>query len=195
LSLCRFCAVAGKAWPVEKRFVSVLRGAGNNAIASGIMRLSCPNCQTEYEVPDAALTGRARTLRCAKCMTKFQAPALDMVRPEPAAPDPEPAFVEAPDNDGEAVVIDEAEPAMTADEDMAGDETQASEAPRHEWVSMLQTSREAPDTAETELSSKRALRVSILMVFLIIAVVLAEHRAIGNLWPPSLRLFHALGLR
>lgn len=31
------------------------------------MRLSCPGCQTKYEVPDTALAGRVRTLRCAHC--------------------------------------------------------------------------------------------------------------------------------
>jgi hypothetical protein len=32
------------------------------------------------------------------------------------------------------------------------------------------------------------------VVLLLIAIVLAEHRAIGHAWPPSLRLFNALGL-
>ncbi len=40
----------------------------------------------------------------------------------------------------------------------------------------------------------RALGISILVLVLIIALVLAEHRAIGYAWPPSLRLFNALGL-
>lgn len=36
------------------------------------MRLSCPGCQTEYEVPDAALVGRVRTLRCAHCSHQWE---------------------------------------------------------------------------------------------------------------------------
>jgi predicted Zn finger-like uncharacterized protein len=36
------------------------------------MRLSCPGCQTEYEVPDAALAGRVRTLRCANCSHQWE---------------------------------------------------------------------------------------------------------------------------
>lgn len=44
------------------------------------MRLSCPGCQTEYEVPDAALAGRVRTLRCAHCSRQWE------YGPLPAAP-------------------------------------------------------------------------------------------------------------
>jgi hypothetical protein len=39
------------------------------------------------------------------------------------------------------------------------------------------------------------LRISVLVVLLIVVEVLAGHRAIGHFWPPSLRLFNALGLR
>jgi hypothetical protein len=38
------------------------------------------------------------------------------------------------------------------------------------------------------------LGISILIVLLIIAAVLAEHRHISHAWPPSQRLFNALGL-
>ncbi len=176
MSLCRFCAVAGKAGPLEKRSVSVLRGAGNNAIASVIMRVTCPNCQTEYEVPDAALT-RARTLRCAKCMTKFQVPALDLAPPEPAAAEPE------------------AEPAPMADEVMPGDRAEVAQAQKHEWADILQNRQEIPAAAEPEPSAKRGLAISIVLVLALILALLVAHRTIGSLWPPSVRLFDALGLR
>ncbi len=66
------------------------------------MRVSCPACQTEYDVPDAALAGRARTLRCGHCDHQWQvaplaaAPAVaavagaefvsGMALPDPPAP-------------------------------------------------------------------------------------------------------------
>ncbi len=31
------------------------------------MRISCPGCQTDYDVPDEALAGRTRKMRCAQC--------------------------------------------------------------------------------------------------------------------------------
>jgi predicted Zn finger-like uncharacterized protein len=54
------------------------------------MRVSCPGCQTEYDVPDAALAGRTRTLRCAKCGHQWAAPSLDanaiLAEPPPEPP-------------------------------------------------------------------------------------------------------------
>jgi predicted Zn finger-like uncharacterized protein len=78
------------------------------------MRVSCPGCQTEYDVPDAALAGRTRTLRCAKCGHQWAAPFLDpnailadqtqelpdtrplRALPEPAPERPRSIFSEAP---------------------------------------------------------------------------------------------------
>ncbi len=52
-----------------------------------VMLLSCPSCATEYEVPDAALAGRTRKLRCQRCGTEWRAgeelPAV--LAPPPAA--------------------------------------------------------------------------------------------------------------
>jgi hypothetical protein len=48
--------------------------------------------------------------------------------------------------------------------------------------------------APVRAAPDRALGISILVLVLIIALVLAEHRTIGQAWPPSLRLFYALGL-
>jgi predicted Zn finger-like uncharacterized protein len=63
------------------------------------MLISCPNCTTNFSVPDKALAPKGRTLKCAKCGHKwFQAPAqpeddfgLDESSfPPPPAPGPEP---------------------------------------------------------------------------------------------------------
>lgn len=157
------------------------------------MRVSCPKCQTEYEVPDAALTGRSRTLRCATCMTKWKVPALEMFRqsetepaaPEPAAMEQEPAAPEA----GPASSMEAADSAVL-EETPPADEAMAEPGPADD-AEILTARRNRPSAAP---SSPRGLIISVLLVLLMIAAVLAEHSAIAHLWPPSLRLFNAIGL-
>ncbi|HTH16176.1 MAG TPA: DUF3426 domain-containing protein [Magnetospirillum sp.] len=66
------------------------------------MLISCPNCATNFSVPDKALAPKGRTLKCAKCGHKwFQAPAASAndfaldessFPPPPSAPEPRPSF-------------------------------------------------------------------------------------------------------
>lgn len=62
------------------------------------MRIACPSCGAEYDVPDRLLAGAGRTLRCSRCGTDFAlpqvAPAAVAVPPAPP-PAPEPAAVPA----------------------------------------------------------------------------------------------------
>jgi len=161
------------------------------------MLLSCPNCQTEYDVPDAALTGRARKLRCANCMTTWTAPALEMYRePEPAAPDLPEAVAETPET--EPVLVEDTGQTVVIAGDAAiagiGEVVQEPAPEPPERMRFSKPSREPPATLPAP-SAKRGLGKSILIVVLVIVVVLLAHRLIGHIWPPSLRLFNALGLR
>jgi predicted Zn finger-like uncharacterized protein len=156
---------------------TVLRAAGNNAIASDIMRLSCPQCQTEYEVPESALVGRPRTLRCADCGTKWKTPAL----PEVA----EPADAEIAAG-SDAALPEAIEPVIVEPDFDPAPDVAATPAP-------LSASRSAPAKPDPR-KPNRGLGLSFLLVLLLIAIMLAEHRTIGHAWPPSLRLFNALGL-
>ncbi len=70
------------------------------------MRLTCPNCSAQYEVPDEVIPEEGRDVQCSNCEeTWFQAknPAEAVSAPEPAAPDaatdeaPEPASPPADD--------------------------------------------------------------------------------------------------
>jgi predicted Zn finger-like uncharacterized protein len=144
------------------------------------MRLTCPKCHTEYEVPDAALAGRVRTLRCGACGTQFKAPALPAAVEIPLEAPPEPAEASAPVPETAA-----AEPIEPPAKLAAVLYPPIPPKPAQAAPAKATPVRAAPD---------RALGISILALVLIIALVLAEHRAIGQAWPPSLRLFNALGL-
>jgi predicted Zn finger-like uncharacterized protein len=54
------------------------------------MRISCPSCATEYDVPDAALAGRNRMMRCARCGHQWRGPAADVAVARVAEPALEP---------------------------------------------------------------------------------------------------------
>ncbi len=63
------------------------------------MRIACPNCSAEYEVPEAALAAGPRRLRCARCGHAFEAgapAAPPPAPPPPVAAPPEPAPGPAP---------------------------------------------------------------------------------------------------
>lgn len=57
------------------------------------MRIACPSCAAEYNVPDRLLAGPARTLRCSRCSAEFPLPQVEPPAP-PAAPEPPPPAAE-----------------------------------------------------------------------------------------------------
>lgn len=114
------------------------------------MNINCPNCSTQFSVPETALGESGKTLKCAKCGHKwFQpaprtaaaeaepAPAMaggeDLPPPEPDA-ETEPAADDAPDSsadEGSEVEADDAEAARQAGDedhfDLDGGEDQGEE--------------------------------------------------------------------
>lgn len=50
------------------------------------MRIACPDCAAEYDVPDHLLVGNPRAMRCARCGRVWTPAAL----PEEPLPPPEP---------------------------------------------------------------------------------------------------------
>ncbi len=121
------------------------------------------------------MAGRVRTLRCGACGTQFKAPALPAVEEIPPEATPEPAEAIAPVPETAAAERTEAPAKLAA-------------------VIYPPIPPKPVQAAPAQAASNRALGISVLVLVLIIALALAEHRAIGHAWPPSLRLFNALGL-
>lgn len=74
---------------------TLLRGLLKNVIPIMNMRISCPNCSTEYEVPDAALAGRSRKVRCERCGSLWR----HMEPGAPAWPEDRSKLVAMPEQD------------------------------------------------------------------------------------------------
>jgi len=208
------------------------------------MRVSCPNCQTEYDVPDAALAGRQRKLRCAHCATQFMAGPLaapdDFVAAPPVAAPPapppqfspppvQPAPVQAapiqapPAFDPPPRIRDEwprpaAEPAPEIVRTLAEAPSEKPYVPpqlpaaeidpqearqiadRESFAALLASSRQASAQEPDEIIPTRGRRLfgpwraSIVVLLLIIGLIFIERGLIMQVWPPSIRLFEALGL-
>jgi predicted Zn finger-like uncharacterized protein len=209
------------------------------------MRVSCPNCQTEYDVPDAALAGRQRKLRCAQCSTQFMAgplaepgdftqappaPSSQFVPAPPAAPMSAAPMPAAPPFTPPPLAQDDwPRPADTPDDRQAAsapdDVRILAEAPtqkpyippqlrpveidpqearqiadRESFAALLESSRQAGAQEPEEIIPTRGCRIfgpwqiSIIVLLLLIGLIFIERSLIMQLWPPSIRLFEALGL-
>ena len=72
---------------------------GKEQAAGGTMRLTCPNCGAQYEVPEAVIPEAGRDVQCSNCGTTWFQYHPDHAPPEPSepedalepAPEPEPA--------------------------------------------------------------------------------------------------------
>jgi len=204
-----------------------LRDSCINAIRNGRMRVSCPSCQTEYEVPDAALAGRTRRLKCAQCGNQWQVGALS---PGPAAPPPPPPVVPPLPPLSELAYLQRPRPGAASS---AAAATQAAEPPapayeepppqevsypppvparvparvprndpqteRDSFATLVEAARQTSSEAEARRAQRERRQqaspwlISVLLLLLAIAVIWLERNHIMHIWPPSTRLFEAIG--
>ena len=168
------------------------------------MRIACPSCAAEYEVPDAALAGGPRRLRCARCGHLFLAelPAPPVEAPPPDRPAPA-AGAEPPDLGAAMPPAEGARAAAAAEPPDAAAEPPA-EAPARpppaRGPSRL-TPIEPPLPAARDLRAAPPDRVALLgwamTGMLLVATVAAAYLwryDIMAAWPPAARLFGALDL-
>lgn len=136
------------------------------------MRIACPSCAAEYEVPDRLLAGPARRLRCARCAAEFALPDTGAAPPPPPVQDPPPA--PAPPEAAPSPAPPPADPPPT---------------PRVP----LATAHDAPE-AGGATALRRAWAASVLLVLGATASLLLFRGTVMEAWPPATRLFATLGL-
>jgi predicted Zn finger-like uncharacterized protein len=144
------------------------------------MRITCPNCDAAYEVPEALMTGAARPVRCARCATVW--------RPAETAPPPlPPALAAAPPADVADASINFA-PA-TAHPGLGP-------VPRPPLVA------EGPPALRRARDGRRSAGLALFAGWVLSLAFLAAlvwsgwhwRAAVMEAWPPSIRLYAAIGL-
>ena len=183
------------------------------------MRLACPNCSAEYEVPDAALAAGPRLLRCARCSHQFEAalpgasaremspapadaplavgppPHFPPAAPSWPAPTEAPPAPLAPGPESDAVAPDRPPPTRGPARSWPMDPEPASR-PRR-----FRPRRPPPGEAEEEGEARPGAGLAIgwvLSIALVLAVGWATyhfHAEIIAAWPPAARLYQALGVQ
>ncbi|WP_170979483.1 zinc-ribbon domain-containing protein [Roseomonas sp. HF4] len=136
------------------------------------MRIACPSCAAEYEVPDRLLAGAARRLRCARCAAEFALPGTG------AAPSPAP--------------LPAAPPAAAPPEAAPRPEPPPADPPSSPRVPLAAT-HAAPEPG-SDVALRRAWAASVALVLGAAASLLLFRGAVMEAWPPAIRLFAALGL-
>jgi len=151
------------------------------------MRIACPACAAAYEVPDRLLAGAPRMLRCARCGASFAlptAPAPAEAPPDPAPP-PEAPSVAAPAPDPPPP--EPPEPEATAPDDPPP-ESPAADEPRPQPLARRVEEAPPPDALAWAWAG------SVAVVALGALALLVFRTRVMEAWPPSTRLFAALGL-
>ena len=126
------------------------------------MKITCPSCAAEYNVPDGLAAGRI--VRCAKCATEWAPvapPAVVFEPPPPAEPVPPPEVPPPPPT------IDRLERPVVP----------------------------PPAPATRRLPLLLAWAGSLLIVVMAVAAAIVFRAPISHAWPPSQRVYGALGLR
>jgi predicted Zn finger-like uncharacterized protein len=177
------------------------------------MRIACPGCAAEYDVPDTLLAAGPRPLRCARCGTEFRAelpPAEPFVAAaEPAAvPVAAAASAAPPPPPGSEPVVAPPEPpsampergpaqAVAAPEDEAAQEAPRplpSRARQHAPIYPPLPRREEQEAAAERGVALAGWAGSLILLATAVWLVYAWRAEIIELWPPAARLFIALGL-
>jgi predicted Zn finger-like uncharacterized protein len=131
------------------------------------MRLTCPHCSTEYEIPDAALAAGSRRLRCDRCGHQWRQEG-PVAAPESAPVEPE--ILVTPEMSKPGRVTSENLPKFLTKRDPRGDQAEGRD-------EREPTERRRSIGVESQprrpVRRRRGLRGRILLLLAIIAIAAA----------------------
>jgi predicted Zn finger-like uncharacterized protein len=149
------------------------------------VRIVCPSCSAAYEVPDTILVGR-RAVRCASCAKEWEPTEAEAAPASAPAPAPEPARVLSLQADLDDALAD----------DTAAPPPPIPRQPPHAAPSAIDRLRLSPVRVRRRAGPALWLAwiVSVAAVLAMIWGAYAWREPIMDAWPPSMRLYAALGL-
>lgn len=165
------------------------------------MRVTCPNCEAKFKVPDKALGATGRKLRCGSCEHQwFQKPRPPKAKKPTAKTAPKPEVEQQEPADDSKLNPPENTPTDGPRLDDTGDDndpidhdtdSEDMEPPPIGDVSRFRGFRPREDRKRKPV----ALFVLIGMAVLIPTILLAARGSLVQAWPPSALLYDTIGLR
>ena len=131
------------------------------------MQIVCPACDAAYEVP-MTLLKPGQAVRCARCAREWVPSPTSPEQPSDLQPEPASADASAPELSPEAV-------------------RRTRRAPRRSPMAQ-------PVAPRPSVMLRLAWAASIIAALLLLWGAYAQRTTIMQLWPPSIRLYAALGL-
>ncbi len=178
------------------------------------MRIMCPACTASYDVPDALLGGR-RSVRCVRCLREWQpgqptvAPLPSVhtraAQPDAAPPDAAgPGVLDVPDFDVPDVDMpDRGRPRFDAPQDEAPARPDVLPAvpqdsdDRQAWRDVLLPPHEGRGRGLGAAGRETAWvgwLASLVVLTALVWAAIAYRAEVQRAWPPSIRLYTALGM-
>jgi predicted Zn finger-like uncharacterized protein len=162
------------------------------------MKIVCPSCDATYEVPESAVASK-RAVRCARCggdwvpgaaQTPEPPPPAEVPAPPSPPPDPEPVQEAAPEPEPVAEEITTPEPVAARPPPQTAAAAQ--------WQGVVDAiAHEAASKPPAPVRPKPPIAawfVSVTLLAILVAAAIAFRTPVMKAWPPSTRLYAALGL-